>query len=244
MLVAAMAGVPPTVPSAFTADVTANSSGTMAGLPVGVQKFTMLYDFGNKRLRKDLPNGMTKLYRYDKKVDPPLPVGPPKPGVPIAPTPIAYQFRTGSMQDCCWLWLYDKDSQMADKMFEIKIDPKSKDLGPDAAHGGAEHWQKTGWFPFKTASDDYVLNGTLLQADTFLSIKSRGTAVSNTTYDNVVVGPIDESNFDHPTVNPSMPDLGKCKQFGVDPECHAGDAKEMRAEQLQFAAHFAAHVQQ
>ena len=111
---------------------------------------------------------------------------------------------------------------------------QSKDLGPDTAHGGAEHWQKTGWFPFKTATDDYVNNGTLVQVDTFLSMKGRGTAISNTTYDNVNVGPIDESNFAHPTVNPSMPDLGRCKQFGVDPQCHSGDAAEMLAEHARF----------
>lgn len=95
-------------------------------------------------------------------------------------------------------------------------------------------WQKTGWFPFKTATDDYVNNGTLVQVDTFLSMKGRGTAISNTTYDNVNVGPIDESNFAHPTVNPSMPDLGRCKQFGVDPQCHSGDAAEMLAEHARF----------
>ena len=61
-------------------------------------------------------------------------------------------------------------------------------------------------------------------------MKGRGTAISNTSYDNVNVGPIDESNFAHPTVNPSMPDLGRCKQFGVDPHCHSGDAAEMHAE--------------
>ena len=121
---------------------------------------------------------------------------------------------------------------MADKMYEIKIDPNAKNLGPDAAHQGADHWQKKGWFPFSHQDDDYVLNGTLIQADNYLSIKSQGYAVSNTTYDDVVVGPIDESNFAHPTVNPSMPGLGKCKQFGKDPECHAQDAVDMRAEHV------------
>lgn len=229
-VVGAPALAPPTVPTAFIAHVTTNMSGTMAGLPTGVHKFVQLYDFGNKRLRKDSADGTTKVYRYDEKVDPPLPHGPPDPDVPISPTPVGYQFRTGSMQDCCWTWLYDKDDKVADRMFELQIDQKAKDLGPDAAHSGAEHWQKTGWFPFSTQNDWYVNNGTLVQADTFSSIKNRGTVISNTTYDNVQVGPIDVSNFAHPSVNPSMPELGKCKQFGKDPMCHEGDAAELLAD--------------
>ena len=209
----------------------------MAGMPTGVETYTMLYDVGNKRLRKDMANGYTKVYRYDEKVDPPQPIGPPQPGVPILPTPVGYQFRTGSMQECCWTWLYDAQTGTADRMFEIKVDPKAKDLGADnSTHAGAEHWQKTGWIPFSTVDDYYTVNGTLVQVDTFLSIKGRGTAVSNTTYDNVVAGPIDISNFVHPTVNPSFPKLGKCQQFGKDPTCHEEDAAEMLAEHALFVA--------
>ena len=29
-----------------------------------------------------------------------------------------------------------------------------------------------------------------------------------------------------------MPGLGKCKQFGKDPECHVQDAVDMRAEHV------------
>ena len=228
----AIVGAPPIMPSAFQAEVTVKTNGTMAGIPIGTQAFTMLYDFGNKRLRKDFADGTTKVYRYDEKVDPPQPVGPPKPGVPSLPTPVGYQFKTGSMRDCCWTWLYDADSGMADKMSEITIDPKAKDLGPDAAHAGTEHWQKRGWFPFPRVNDYYVSNSTLVRADTYLSIKSRGTVISNTTYDNVAAGPIDVSNFIHPTVNPSFPELGKCKQFGKDPLCHAGDGEQMRVDAM------------
>lgn len=222
----------PIVPSAFMADVVSNTSGTMPGVPTRSMSYTQLYDYGNKRLRKD-GGGHTKVYRYDRRIAPPLP---PVAGEPIAPTPMGFLFDTNSMENCCWLWLWDPKTQMANRMFEISVDKNSVDLGPSAKHGGAEHYQKKGSWPFTHIADSYFSNGTLVAQDTFASMVS-GTTVGNTTYSNVVVGAIDVSNFAHPTVNPGLPHLGKCKQFGKDPMCQSGSAAhaQMLADHAEFS---------
>ena len=151
---------PPVVPSAFIAAVKTQTNGTVPGMPSRSQAFELFYDHGNKRQRKDFGDGTTRVYRYDKMVDPPLP---PVKGEPIAPTPMGFKFRTNDPdQTCCWLWLWDPQTQMSEKMFHYEIDERAKDLGPDASRAGAEHWQKTHWFPFKSGNDWWTTNGTLV----------------------------------------------------------------------------------
>lgn len=142
---------------------------------------------------------------------------PPVAGDPPFATPKGYEFRTNDPDvTCCWLWLMDADTKDADRMFEEKIDPKAKDMGPSPLYGGTEHWHKSGWFPFKTTGDWYTNNGTLLHADQYTNIPKEGDVITNTTYSDVKVGPIPESAFAHPDAKPTF---GKCKQFGKDPRC-------------------------
>lgn len=61
---------PPAIPSAFMATIVSNTTGTVPGIPKGVEEFSQFYDYTNKRLRKDMSNGYTKVYRYDVKEEP------------------------------------------------------------------------------------------------------------------------------------------------------------------------------
>ena len=223
--VLAVLGAPPTVPAAFTAIVTLNTSGTIPGLtPSGVTvKYMMQYDLANRRLRKDTcqqHSCTSNILRFDENISPPPH---PQPGEPTKPMPVGYQFRTETRDHCCWLWLFDPDTSTAEKMNAIQIPPTAADLGPDKGHGGAKHWQLALMFPFTSISDYWTdANGTLVQNDNFVGFGARGGVLSKSTYRNVVPGPIDVSNFAHP-------DLSECKQFGKDHECDASDAAELLA---------------
>jgi hypothetical protein len=73
-----------------------------------------------------------------------------------------------------------------------------------------------------------------------VNIPKSGTAIGNTTYDQVTVGPIDETVFAHPTVNLDFPEMGKCKEFGKDPMCmQMGAAHEMLAEHKAYLSAWA-----
>ena len=97
--------VAPTIPDAFTAVVITNTTGTSHNVPHGLTTMKEYYDYHNKRLRKDAPNGVTKVYRYDKQVMPPVQ---PSPGDPKFACAKGYQFELADPDNtCCWLWLVE-----------------------------------------------------------------------------------------------------------------------------------------
>ena len=94
---------PPALPPTFTTTVTSVMSGTSPSAPKGTQVYKQFFDFTNKRLRKDT-NGISKVYRYDKPIQPPIDPGP---NDPHFATPKGYQFQTDKPDStCCWLWLW------------------------------------------------------------------------------------------------------------------------------------------
>ena len=91
----------PAIPQTFTATITSNTTGTSKAIPQGVQTYKQFYDYTNKRLRKDASNGMTKVYRYDKQIMPPITPGPMDPDFA---SPKGYQFQLNNPNlNCCWL---------------------------------------------------------------------------------------------------------------------------------------------
>ena len=99
------AAAAPVIPQTWTAEITTNTSGTARQVPQGVKTYKQFYDYTNKRLRKDASDGMTKVYRYDKNIMPPLQPGP---NDPDFASPKGYQFQLSNPDlNCCWLWLID-----------------------------------------------------------------------------------------------------------------------------------------
>ena len=97
------AAAAPVIPQTWTAEITTNTSGTARQVPQGVKTYKQFYDYTNKRLRKDASDGMTKVYRYDKNIMPPLQPGP---NDPDFASPKGYQFQLSNPDlNCCWLWL-------------------------------------------------------------------------------------------------------------------------------------------
>ena len=156
------------------------------------------------------------MYRYDVKVDPPFPK---QPGDPDFPTPKGYQFKLSNPNmTCCWLWLMDSDTKEADLMEQITIPKKAKDLGADA---DGEHWASSSHFPL-TQTGDYwcdrnVTSGcALTKENAFVNIPKAfgpqaGTIITNSTFEGVTIGPIDEAAFWVPDATPIF---GRCKEFG------------------------------
>jgi hypothetical protein len=217
----------PTIPQTFVATITTNSSGTSSVVQRGVSTMKQYYDYANKRLRKDAEDGSTKIYRYDDPKDPPFP---PNPGDPDFKTPKGYQFQLNNPNmTCCWLWLMDADTKVADRMYELTIPKKSVDVGSDA---DGEHWANVAHFPFLQTDDYWLKNASILtKHNSFSSLPKAlgpqaGTIISNSTYADVTVGPIDISTFWVPDARPTF---GKCKEFGHDPQCSMEDAAGLLA---------------
>ena len=224
---------PPKIPDTFTAVITSDTSGTSHGtVPKGKSSMKQWYDYANKRLRKDADDGTTKVYRYDVKIDPPFPA---RPGDPTFPTPKGYQFDLANPNmTCCWLWLMDSDTKEADMMEQLTIPKKAKDLGADA---NGEHWASSTHFPLTQTGDFWcdsnVTSGcSLTKENSFVNIPKAfgpqaGTIITNSTYEGVTIGPIDESAFWVPDATPTF---GQCKEFGKDPMCQMNDAAALLAD--------------
>jgi hypothetical protein len=232
----------PAIPQAFSAVVTENTTGTSASVPHGVTVTTEYYDFDNNRLRKDQAGAsMTKVYRYDKLIMPPIT---PVAGDPPFDCAKGYQFSTSDPDNtCCWLWLVDDETPpFPAEMFKVAIPKRAKDAGASPLYGGTEHWHGSSVFPFKSTGDWYVANGTDLAAyNNFVDIPSSGTVLTNTTYANFKAGPIDVSVFDHPEGPLPHGKGGPCKEFGQDPKCDMADARAMLAEHARHAKARARH---
>ena len=116
------AATPPVIPQTFTSQITTNTSGTAKSIPMGVKTYKQFYDYTNKRLRKDESSGMTKVYRYDKNIMPPISPGP---NDPDFASPKGYQFQLSNPDlNCCWLWLVDTSNGKPfypDRMFKHKF---------------------------------------------------------------------------------------------------------------------------
>jgi hypothetical protein len=212
----------PAIPPTFTAVITSNTTGTAQGPQKGVSTITQYYDYANKRLRKDAGDGTTKIYRYDVNVDPPLQPGP---NDPHFPTPKGYQFQLSNPNmTCCWLWLMDSDTKDADRMYQLQVPKKAQDAGSDK---DGEHWASVSKFPFLQTDDYWFKNGTLTKENNFVNLPKQlgpqaGTLITNTTFANFDISPIDESVFWVPDARPTF---GRCKEFGHDPQCDMAGAK-------------------
>ena len=215
----------PTIPPVWTADIVATSNGTLPGVPVGTKSYTEYHDYTNKKRRLDFKEQYyTKIYRYDKKIQPPF-----NPGKydPEFAAPKGYKMHLDSTgnpnpNSCCWLWLFDTDTGDNDKMFNAQVPPKSKDVGSTEVNGvTAEEWLFAGTFPFPQTDRYYFDNeSNLVQHNSYASVFGKGVIIGNTTYNNLKVGPISNETFAVPT---SKPTFGKCKQCGVDSMCPMED---------------------
>lgn len=215
---------PPKISDVYTASVTSRTSGNIPGLPQGESSFTEYYDFTNKRRRLDFTagslEGQTKVYRYDEKDVNHNPF----------PAPRGYIFRTENPKlDCCWLWLIDSSdptNSTNEKMFEVEIPKNAKDEGVVTINGQqTEHWHSQGGIIIISNSDDFYVgnNSELVQHNSIVHVEGK-KGISNSSYANFDVSPIDESVFAVPSANCqdsscSVPEIGVCKQFGVDPMC-------------------------
>ena len=102
-------------------------------------------------------------------------------------------------------------------MFQTHIPSGAKDVGPSTKFGGTEHWEGKTTFPFLSTGDWYVKNNDeIAQYNSFVNIPTQGTIMTNETYSNWTAGAIDVAVFNHPN---SVQQKGRCKEFGVDPEC-------------------------
>ena len=72
----------------------------------------------------------------------------------------------------------------------------------------------------------------ILQYNSFVNIPTQGTITTNLTYQNWTAGDIDISVFDHPA---SVQQKGRCKQFGVDPECSQEENLKVMRSMLEDA---------
>ena len=228
------AATPPVIPQTFTSQITTNTSGTAKSIPMGVKTYKQFYDYTNKRLRKDESSGMTKVYRYDKNIMPPISPGP---NDPDFASPKGYQFQLSNPDlNCCWLWLVDTSNGKPfypDRMFKTQIPNGAKDMGTSPKFGGTEHWEGSSTFPFTSTGDWYVKNNNeILQYNSFVNIPTQGTITTNLTYQNWTAGDIDISVFDHPA---SVQQKGRCKQFGVDPECSQEENLKVMRSMLEDA---------
>jgi len=146
---------------------------------------------------------------------------PPEPHNPTFASPKGYkiQLRNGvpDPMQCCWLWLVDQNGD-AETMFEQTVPAKSVDAGKTVINGvAAEHWHWEGKFPFLQIDDFYFTpNGSLVQANSYASVFSKGTIIGNSSYTNWDTAAISNTTFAVPTSDPTF---GQCKQCGVDPEC-------------------------
>jgi hypothetical protein len=228
------AAAAPVIPQTWTAEITTNTSGTARQVPQGVKTYKQFYDYTNKRLRKDASDGMTKVYRYDKNIMPPLQPGP---NDPDFASPKGYQFQLSNPDlNCCWLWLIDTADgkpYTADRMFKTQIPNGAKDMGASSKFGGSEHWAGKSTFPFLSTGDWYVKNNDqILQYNSFVNIPTQGTIMTNMTYNNYTAGDIDVSVFDHPN---AVQQKGRCQQFGVDPMC--SNVESLKAMREMIAEH-------
>lgn len=222
----------PAIPQTFTAVITTNTTGTSKSIPQGVKTYQEFYDYTNKRLRKDASTGMTKVYRYDKNVMPPIHPGP---NDPDFASPKGYQFQSNNPKlNCCWLWLVDTSDGKpfyADRMFQVQVPKGAKDMGTSTKFGGTEHWHGESAWPFKSTGDWYVKNNNeIMQYNSYINVPTQGTIIENMTYANYTAGPIDISVFAHPNASSNTRHPGTCGQFGVDPSCSNEDMESMLAE--------------
>lgn len=202
----------PQLPDQWSATMTSKVNSTVRNIPTGTFTITQYYDFTNKRLRKDMSDGTTKMYDYSTMVDSGAAPWPP------FPSPQGFHFKTDDVENtCCWLWLVQNQSGSSiptiEKMDKFQVEKNVKDVGADAR---GEHWHSHKWFPFTQNEDWWFKNGTLAYSNSYFKIPKMGYTIANTTYTNVKYGPIDPSVFDHPD---SRPAFGKCKQCGVDQKC-------------------------
>lgn len=202
----------PVIPDAFYAEIHANTTGNLSGVPTGLSVIKQWYDYSNQRLRNDFSDGTTKMYDYKTLVDPGLEKN------PKFPAPQGFKFRTDDIENtCCWLWLIDPNTQQNEEMEQFSVESNAKDAG---ATPQGEHWVSVKKFPFLQTDDWWFKNGTIAIQNTYINIPGHtsvsGYLMSNGTFDNVKYGPIDDSVFAHPD---SRPTFGKCKQCGVDSEC-------------------------
>lgn len=215
----ALLGVPQ-LPETYTAVITSTTTGTSHAVPHGTAHLKKFYDYPNSRLRvDDLDDGSTKVYRYDVLVDPPFPPGRTD---PTFPTPKGYQFQLSNPNNtCCWLWLMDPDTQVADRMSHEEMSKRAVDVGTDEF---GEHWSTVLKFPFNQTDDIWLVNGTIpvpTKEDSYVDIPpafgpQSGTIITNGTFQNVSLDLIDESVYWVPDATPTF---GKCKEFGHDMEC-------------------------
>ena len=208
----------PTLPPVWTADIVATSSGTFPSVPQGTKSYTEYHDYTNKKRRLDFKDQYyTKIYRYDKTFMSHNPFAAPK----------GYKMHlesdgTPNPNDCCWLWLVDKDSGNNDKMHSFQVPPKSVDHGSTIMNGvTVEEWLSVSTFPFPQQDTFYFDNASrLVQVNSYASVLGKGTIIGNSTYSNFDDSPIANTTF---AVPDSRPTFGKCKQCGVDPMCPMSD---------------------
>jgi len=128
----------------------------------------------------------------------------------------------------------DSDTKEADRMLELTIPKKAKDIGKEAE---GEHWSSVSRFPL-TQMDDFWCNSSvtsgcsLTKENGFVNFPKAfgpqaGTVITNSTYEGVTVAPIDESTYWVPDATPTF---GQCKEFGKDPMCNMKDAAGLLAD--------------
>ena len=112
----------------------------------------------------------------------------------------------------------------------MQIPKKSKDEGTVTINGiQTEHWHDQGGIIVISSSSDYFVanNSILVQQNSMVRFEGK-KGITNSSYANYDVSPIDESIFDVPSANCqdsscTPPEIGVCRQFGVDPSCDMDD---------------------
>lgn len=203
----------PQIPDQFIATVSANTTGTLQGLPYGLSVTTQYYDYTNKRERYDFDDGTSKMYDYKTLMDPGMERN------PKFPSPQGFKFNTDNIKNsCCWVWLIDDDTKEPEIMQQYAVEKNAQDVGKDA---DGEHWASVLKFPFLQTDDWwFTQNDTVAKQNSYFNIPGTssisGWVMTNATFKDVKYGPIDDSVFAHPD---SRPTFGQCKQCGVDPDC-------------------------
>ena len=113
---------------------------------------------------------------------------------------------------------------------QVQIPKKATDEGEVTINGvQTEHWHDHGGIIIISSSSDFFVanNSVLVQQNSMVRVEGK-KGLTNSSYTNYDTSPIDESIFDVPKANCqdsscTMPEIGVCKQFGVDMECDMND---------------------